>query len=125
VGSEWVGTKLVGREDIVVVAGIVSVGNLHLFRDGPTDGDGESEVDDGDEYIKTLRLFRGGGNDDGCDVSNDEDDKRDLLRDDPEYGDDGADDEDADSDDDEYSDDCGDEEPHDKPDDSGGDVAIH
>ncbi|GKF18144.1 hypothetical protein Tco_0063062 [Tanacetum coccineum] len=98
--------------------------DLHLLRDGLTDGDGESEAND-DEYINTLRLLPGGDLNDGCDVSDDEYDKRDLLRDGPEYGDDGAYDEDPDSDGDEYSDNGGDEDPDDEPDVNGGAGAIH
>ncbi|GKD55849.1 hypothetical protein Tco_1289236, partial [Tanacetum coccineum] len=100
------------------------VGDLHLLRDSSTDGDGESEADD-DEYINTLRLLRGGDLDDGYDVSDDEYDKRDLLRDGPEYRDDGAYDEDPDSDGDEYFDDGGDEDTDDKPDVNGGAGAIY
>ncbi|GKA99118.1 hypothetical protein Tco_0827055 [Tanacetum coccineum] len=66
------------------------VGDLHLLRDGPTDGGGNSEAYD-DEYINTLRLLQGGVDDDECDVFDDGDEGRDLLRDGPECGDDGAD----------------------------------
>ncbi|GJY90241.1 hypothetical protein Tco_0505437, partial [Tanacetum coccineum] len=52
-----------------------------------------------------------------CDVSDDEDEGHDLLRDDPKCEDDGVDDEDPDGDGDEYSDD--------EPDDSGGGAMIY
>ncbi|GJS24121.1 hypothetical protein Tco_0452753 [Tanacetum coccineum] len=64
-------------------------------------------------------VDQGGGDDDGCGVSN-EGVMPDLLQDGLEYGDDGADNEDPNSDDDEYSNDGGDEDPNDKPNDNGG-----
>ncbi|GJX92819.1 hypothetical protein Tco_0347405 [Tanacetum coccineum] len=107
------GISRLSKDGTVSVDG---VSDLHLLRDGLTDGDGDSEDDD-DECINTVRLLRGGGDDDGCDVSNDEDAGRDLLRDNPKCGDDGAYDEDPNCNGDEYSDD--------EPDDRGGDAAIH
>nr|GEX71299.1 hypothetical protein [Tanacetum cinerariifolium] len=71
------------------------VGDMHLLRDGQTDG---SKADD-DEYINTLCLLRGADDDVDCDVFDDGDEERDLLRDGLKYGDDGADDEDVDGDD--------------------------
>ncbi|GKC59138.1 hypothetical protein Tco_1086736, partial [Tanacetum coccineum] len=60
------------------------------------------------------------GDDDAeCDVSDDGDEEQDLLRDDPEYGDNGADDEDLDGDDDEDPDGDDDEYPDDETDDNG------
>ncbi|GKC81035.1 hypothetical protein Tco_1136752, partial [Tanacetum coccineum] len=94
---------------------------IKIVKDNhPTDGGGESEADDGDEYIKALCLLRGGAVKDGCDVF-DVKDMWDLLRDGPEYGDDGADDENPSSDDDEYSDNSGD----DGSGDDGGGATIH
>ncbi|GJY79635.1 hypothetical protein Tco_0485436 [Tanacetum coccineum] len=110
---EVVTTLGLSKDGTVSVDG---VSDLHLLRDGLTDGDGDSEDDD-DECINTVRLLRGGGDDDGCDVSNDEDAGRDLLRDNPKCGYDGAYDEDPNCNGDEYSDD--------EPDDRGGDAAIH
>ncbi|GJT37714.1 hypothetical protein Tco_0937579 [Tanacetum coccineum] len=50
-------------------AGAGGVYDLHLLRDSLTNGGGESKADDGDEYIKTLRLLRGGADEDACDVA--------------------------------------------------------
>nr|GEV87264.1 hypothetical protein [Tanacetum cinerariifolium] len=118
------GSNSIGGVDTTVGGGKGRVGGLHLLRDGLINGNGESEADD-DEYINTLRLLRGRDLDDGCDNSDDEYDKRDLLRDVLEYGDNGVDDEDPDSDGDEYSNDGGDEDPDDEPDVNGGFTVIH
>ncbi|GKD25488.1 hypothetical protein Tco_1231702 [Tanacetum coccineum] len=57
----------------------------------------------------TLQLLRGGDPDDGCDVP-DDDEERDLLRDGPEYGNDGANNEDLKSDDDDDDDNSDDDD---------------
>nr|GEV86317.1 hypothetical protein [Tanacetum cinerariifolium] len=99
-----------GVNTSATAAGKGGLGDLHLLRDGPTDGNGKGEADD-DEYINTLRLLRGGDGD--GDESDDGDDERDLLRDGLDGGDDGPhDDPDDDNDD-------GD------PDDDGSGAAIH
>ncbi|GKE76716.1 hypothetical protein Tco_1542836 [Tanacetum coccineum] len=114
------GSNSIGGGDTAGAAGKGRVCGLNLLPDGLTDGGGESEADDDDEYIKALCLLRGGAVKDGCDVS-DVNDMWDLLRDGLEYGDDGADDENPNSDDDEYSDDGGD----DGSGDDGGGATIH